>query len=505
MSNDLGVQQRVRFGNWMPVRRATLGGLTIPGWFVLLGGLVVMVLFMIRGAWAGALIVIAVVVLFEALFVMRFGGEATGDTIATRVSRAIAGLQRVNRGEARFNSGLFSNLPSDKLTGLPGVLGDLEEIDGTDGRGAPYTLLHSPSTGTLTAVFSCNPDGVELQTQSKTDTDVSWYALWIASLSADSAIAGATVIVDSALRSSEPLVQKIQADIDPAAPEIARRATFEAARLLPARYAELSTWVTVTWSISSLAASLEDAAAEVASKIPYHVDALRNAGGGAVAPATSELLADTLRVAYSPDRSTEIAGDELRGLRSGLRVTQAGPDYFDDSNQRVCVHDGAASMTALILAPPRLHITEDSLKGLFSPSERFLRKRVATFYRPVAPARTVQLAEQMGNTASTMASAKARQTERDRRTMRHAQKLESEVVSGAAMTRFAMAATVTFEPDSRAYREATLKLKSLLESSSLTYRFCDFDTAPAFHATLPLGMLPWLYETQVETLIGAAS
>lgn len=162
-------------------------------------------------------------------------------------------------------------------------------------------------------------------------------------------------------------------------------------------------------------------------------------------------------------------------------------------------------MTALILAPPRLHITEDSLKGLFSPSERFLRKRVATFYRPVAPARTVQLAEQMGNTASTMASAKARQTERDRRTMRHAQKLESEVVSGAAMTRFAMAATVTFEPESRAYREATLKLKSLLESSSLTYRFCDFDTAPAFHATLPLGMLPWLYETQVETLIGAAS
>lgn len=505
MSDRIVTDERIRFGNWMPVRKATLGGLTIGGWGVLLGGLIMMVLFFIQGLWAGGLLTMGLVLLFELIFVLRFGGEATGQTLATRLSTAVSGARRVDRGEARFNSGLFSNLPADALTGLPGVLGRLDEIDGTDGRGVPYTLLHNPDVHTLTAVFACNPDGAQLQTQSKIDMDVALYGAWIASLSADSAIAGATAVVDSALRSSEPLVEKILSDLDPSAPAIARRATEEAAKALPQRYAELATWITVSWSVPSLAASLDDAVAEVASKLPYHADALRDAGGGSVITATSAVMADALRIAYSPERSTEIAGDTLRGHRNRLRVTGAGPDYFDDSNRRVCLHDGVASMTALILAPPRLHITETTLNGLYSPSARFLRKRVVTFYRPVAPGKTMQLVERMGTTASTTATAKARQTARDKTAMRHAAKLENEVVAGAAMTRFAMAVTVTFAPDARSYREATQKVKSLLESSSLTYRFCDWDSSPAFHSTLPMGILPWLYETQVETMMGAVS
>ncbi|MGJ0389814.1 hypothetical protein OD997_11555 [Microbacterium sp. CGR1] len=43
--------------------------------------------------------------------------------------------------------------------------------------------------------------------------------------------------------------------------------------------------------MAALASSLREGHAEVVAKLPYHVDALRQAGGGAVVPATSGMLA----------------------------------------------------------------------------------------------------------------------------------------------------------------------------------------------------------------------
>lgn len=493
--------ERVRFGVWLPTNRMTLAGLTAPGWFILLGGLVFAVIFLSRGLPGLGLGLVGVVLIFELVFVIRFGGDATGRTLADRLASAMSGVRRAERGEATFNSGLFSSLPAGALTSLPGVLANLREIDGTDGFGRPFTLLHNPRAKTLCAVLSCNADGTDMATQAAIDQGVAYYGGWLKSLSADPAVAGATVVVDSALRDKGPLVERIVSDLDPDAPEIARRHSFEAGEALPGRYSELSTWVTVSWSIPSLALSTEDAVAEVAAKLPYHVEALREAGGGAVSVATSDTLAEGVRVAYNPERSAEFASDALRGMRSGLRVTEAGPDYFDDTAKRVCLHDGVASMTTLVLAPPRQQITEDTMAGLFRPSEKFLRKRVAVFYRPVPPDRATQMVERMGARTQTAATAKARITARDRSLMGKAEKLEEEVAVGAGVTRFSMAVTVTFEPDERAYREALQRMKALLNASSLSYRFCDYDAGPAFHTTLPLGLLPWLHETQVETVM----
>lgn len=490
--------QRVRFGVWLPTTRATLAGLTIPGWAVLLGGLILMVMMFTRGWFGAGFIAFLVAAGFNLVFVLRFGGENTGRTLAAMVASRASGKGRARRGEASFRSGLFSTLPAESLTSLPGILANVQEISGTDGFGRPFTLLHNPRTKTLTAALSCNPDGTDMQTQNTIDTSVVFYGAWIASLSHDDALAGATVVVESALRDKRPLVERIISDLDPDAPEIARRHSLEAGEQLPARYSEVATWATLTWSIQSLGVSLEDAVAEVAAKLPYQVEALRAAGGGAVSVATSSVLAEAVRVAYNPERSAEFASDALRGQSAGLHITEAGPDYFDDGAKRVCQHDGVASMTALVLAPPKLHITEDTMAPLFGPADRFLRKRVAIFYRPVSPDKAVQLVQRLDRSASTTASAKARETAADRALKKKAEKLEAEVVEGASVTRFGIAVTVTFEPDDRAYKDAELKLKSLLNSSALSYRFCDFDAGPAFHTTLPLGVLPWLHETPVE-------
>ncbi|WP_424937789.1 MULTISPECIES: SCO6880 family protein [Bacteria] len=498
MSNEITGDSRVRFGNWMPIKRMTLGMLTVPGWGILGVGLIIMTLLFQTGEWGAGLLVLAGALLVDALFVVRWGDPLAARTIAQRVVERVGGSSRVARGEATYNTGLFTNLPAEKLTALPGALANLEEIDGTDGRGNPYTLLYHPTGKLLVAVFACAPDGNELQTQERIDTDVSWYGAWLASHSQDTAIAGATVVADTSLRSSAPLVEKITGDIDPGAPEIARAATAEAARRLPARYSESTSWAVIAWSVDSLAGSLDEAHAEVAAKLPYHVDALREAGGGAVVPATSQMLATAARISYDPERSAEIASDELRGHRNPMRVTEAGPEYFDDGHKRVVLHDGVASMTALVLVPPRVEITESTMNALFRPTHGFLRKRAAVLYRPVSPGKTMNLVEEMGKSQSMSSTAKARITERDKSDAGKQRMLEQQVVKGAMMTRFGIVVTVTFDADARSYREAEMKLKSLLEMSSLTYRLCDWDAGPAFHVSMPLGLLPWLHETMAE-------
>lgn len=501
--SDITGDKRRTFGGWIPDRRTTIGGLTVIGWMVTLVGIVLAMMSFAVGSWGAALITLAVTMLVVVFFGLRFGDPNVGTTLAQRIAARILAGNRIARGEARYRTGMFSNLPPGQVTALPGTLANMIEIDGTDGRGTPYTLLYHPVGRTLVAVFACAPDGTQLQEQEAIDQSVSWYGGWIASHSQDSAIVGATVVTDTALRSSEPLIAKIANGIDPNAPEIARAATLEGARRLPGRSTESTTWACVAWSVEGLASTLEEAHAEVAAKLPYHVDALRAAGGGAVVPATSSMLAAMVQVAYDPERSTEIATDDLLGLHNPIRVSQAGPEYFDDDYKRVVLHDGVASMTALGLVPPRVEITENTLDGLFGPADRFLRKRVAVMYRPVSPAKTMHLAEQMSKGSHMEATAKGRVSEHSRRKVGQAQHLERQVVEGAAMTRISIAVTVTFAQDARAYREALTKLKSLLESSSIAYRMCDWDAGPAFHTTLPLGVLPWLYEPLVEKAAGA--
>lgn len=507
MSNNITGDQRGRpqFGGWMPIKRMTLGMLTLPGWGILVGGLLGMMLMFQVGQWGMAFLVLAGALLIDVLFVIRWGDPLAARTIAQRAIERFSGAARVNRGSATYRTGMFTNLPPDKLTALPGIAANIEEIDGTDGRGNPYTLLHHPTGKLLVAVLACAPDGNELQTQEQIDSDVSWYGAWLASHAQDTAIAGAVVIDDTSLRASGPLVEKIIGDLDPNAPAIAQEATVEAARRLPARYAESTSWAVVAWSIDALAGSLDEAHAEVAAKLPYHVDALREAGGGAVVPATSQMLATAARIAYDPERSTEISSDELRGHRNPMRVTEAGPEYFDDGYRRVVMHDGVASMSALVTVPPRAEITEKTMNALFRPTHGFLRKRAAVLYRPVPPAKMMHLVEQMGKSEETSATAKARISERDKSQVGKQRRLEQQVVQGAMMTRFGILVTVTFDADARSYRAAETKLKSLLEMTSLTYRFCEWDAGPAFHVSMPLGILPWLHETVADRVAEALS
>lgn len=497
---------RVKFGNWQPAARPTLAGLTFPGWVVLLVGIMFGVMFLIVGRWQLTLLMVAGALVYNLIFVVRFGGEMdAGRTIASRLGERASGAQRVASGESVYRTGLFSELPDNALTALPGALLDVEELDGVDGEGKPYVLLHHKSVGAIAATYLCAPDGTALQPQESIDSQVAQYGAWVAALSKDSAVAGGVVVVDSALSSTAPLIDKIRSEISPLAPELSRLAVMEAAGGLPGKYSTVDAFATVVWSRAKLGTTVEDAAAEIAAKLPHHRASLYSSGGGQAEVADSQDLARVVRIAYSPERSREFGTDDLAGREFRTRVTAAGPEYFDDSQRRVCFHDGVASMTVMMTVPPRMHITEDTMKELFAPQDKFLRKRVAIFYRPLSASQAIKRAAQLRKNAGVAATAKGQASSFDKHKQKLADKTETELVEGASMTRFSMEVTVTFEPNAKAYREATQKLKTLLEGTNLTYRFVEVGASAAFHSTLPLGVLPWLYQSSIGVVTEGAS
>lgn len=500
--SDQAVGKRVRFGNWLPTTKGTLGGLTLSGWAMLLTGVMVMVVCLVVGWWVAGILAAIAGVVGNAVFIIRWGDPTAGRTVAARVWDRSVNRKRQRAGTNHYRTGLFTELPDDALTALPGMLADLEEITGVDGEGEEYVLLHHRKNSRnplLAATFTCHPDGTALLPQDRIDAQVSEFGGWIASLSRDTAIEGAVIVVDSAQESVAPLVAKIDGEVSPHAPEAAQRQLREGARALPPAYADVEVFTSVVWSVNELAEDVDEAAADIAAKLPNHRALLANAGAGSPAVATSQDLARAVRVAYQPERSREFGSDDLAGLPFRMKVTQAGPDEFHDEQRRICYHDGVASMTAMMVAPPQMHITEEFLEVLFRPNGKFLRKRTAVFYRPLSPGAAIKAAKKLGANArrnSTTATGQDDELAKYRRQL--AKKTELDLMTGASMTAFAIEVTVTFEPSKRGIRNATTELKNILDGTGIAYRFVETDTAAGFHSTLPLGVLPWAYATAVQ-------
>lgn len=502
---DTAEKERVKFGNWLPTTKGTLGGLTWIGWGMLLGGVLVMVVCLVVGWWQVGLVALFAGLLGNVFFIIRWGDPLAGRTLAARLWDRHVAHKRKREGTDHYATGLFTNLPSDALTALPGMLSDLEEITGTDGEGEEYVLLHHRKhsrSPLLAATFSCHPDGTDLLPQDQIDRQVSKFGGWITSLSRDTSIEGAVVVVDSALESIAPLIAKIDSEVSPHAPAAAQRQLREGARALSGTFSDVEVFASVVWDVNKLSNNVEDAAADIAAKLPGHRDRLAMAGAGSPIVATSSELARSVRIAYRPDRAQEIASNELEGFPFKMRVTQAGPDEFHDHERRICYHDGVASMTAMMVAPPQMHITEQLMDDLFRPNGKFLRKRCAVYYRPMTQGKAFKAAKKIGENASRNSTTVSGGNDVfAQRRQKLAVKTTDDLQNGASMTAFAIQVTVTFVPTEDGIRGATTELKQLLEGAGdLSYRFIETDTSAGFHSTLPLGVLPWAYATAVQQI-----
>lgn len=490
--------QGYKFGNWLSSQPARIAGLSIFGWGCLLVSVLLMVASFLLGRFAAGLWSLLLGLIVTVIFFVPFGSKDAGRTIVARLYDRIGSTNRTFAGGSQYRTGIFSNLPAGQLNALPGALSNVDEIDGIDGTGMPYTLLHHKSAKLLAATMSCVPDGTDMLPQETINNQVSTFGGWIAGLSRDDAIAGATITVDGSYSSKEPLVAKLESEQASWAPQVALDHFNEATMLLPDKFTQTSVHASVVWGVKNLGATVEDAVAEVASKLPTHRDLLYASGGGLPVTATSEELAKIVQIAYNPYRATEYGTEGLLGLENPMKLSEAGPQYFDDFPGRIALHDGVASITAQMTIPPRIHITDTTFKELFAPQEKFLRKRVTIFYRPLGTDQAISKAEQLRRNTNVTATSKAQQSSFDQHKVDLAKKTETDLVAGASMTCFALMVTVTFEPNQQAYREAKHKLQTLLGATNLGYRWVDHGASAAFHSTLPLGILPWAYQGVVD-------
>lgn len=492
-----------RFGNWLQPSTPGLFGLQLPALVAAGVGALLSLIFLITGRYAAMGVVVLVTFLIITVGMIPFGGR----TLLSRFSDSRSLARRRKAGETLYVTGAMSTLPPEVAERLPGALLDVHTITGTDGQNREYTLLHHREVGQIAAVFGCAPDGSAMQEQSVVNGQVSNFGGWLSALSVEDGLSGATIVVDSASESSAGMIQTMHDSVAPHAPEHAKRVLHEAAATLPARTSTVNVYATLVYDIAELGGArgeVDNAVAEIAARMPYQTAMLGAAGGGPVVPLVEPDLARVAQLAYQPTRDQELALDDLQGLGVNRAWENAGPGFIDDSHGRITFHDGVASMTVMMTAPPSAHITANSFSRLFGPDPKFLRKRVAILYRPVDPgtgAKTVD--RQVKNAQWRMDTRRSRATSFDKAAKAVAEKTEEELAAGARLAMFSVMITVSFEPDEKAYRDAMNRLKSLMNQVMMNYRFVEHAGSAAFHTTLPFGVLPWRYSLKPLWMEGA--
>lgn len=484
-----------KFGNWLKPTAPGLFGMSLAALVVSGGGAVLVLLALVREAYALAGFTLLATVLIVVLGLIRFGGT----TVFTKVTDRLSLAGRNRRGESFYVTGPFSTLPREATQRLPGALTDVDTLTGVDGLNRDYTLLHHKKVGKIAAVFGCTPDGAAMQEQAVINNQVAHFGAWISSLSVDPGLSGATIVVDSASESSAGTCQAVRDDVAPGAPAFAKHVLDEAVGTLPARSSVLNVYSTLVWDEKELGATEKDitpAVAEVAARLPQQSQMLARAGAGAPRPLVEAELAEIAQLAYQPARDQEMALDALSGLGMTRSWDQAGPEFFDDSRGRVVFHDGVASMTLMMTIPPESQITARSFDALFGPNSKFLRKRVAIMYRPVDPGTAARTVNRLVTTADwKMSTRKGRATSFDKKNKAVAEQTEMELAQGARLSLFSLMVTVTFEATEEAHRDALTQIKSLMGQLLMPYRFVEHAGSAAFHTTLPFGVLPWTYNT----------
>lgn len=450
------------------------------------------------------LFLLALFLLLIVFSTLLVGFVPLGDSDRTIVQRILMRRQhraRVARGEASFVSAHLSNFSKEDQLSLPGFLHAIEPKEALDGQGNSVELLHHKAVNMATVTLGCSPVGGSSLPADRLVTQVSQYGNWLSQLSRENGLVGAMVVVDSLHTSAEPMANEMIQSIDPSAPEVSQQILRQTVGMLPAKTTRVTTYATLGWRLSALDTEVDGAFAEILAKLPHHITALTQAGSGQTYPLNHAEYGDLMYAAYNPARVAEI-DQELYDKVSAVRsFNGSGPTYMNGQHKRVVLHDGVASMTVLMSVPDQSKITPYTYQALFAPSQNFLRKRVAMFYRPIPSYKQRSRMDQTSRAAATEAGSKRRNTFFDTKKRAATKNAEAQMSSGATIQEYCVMVTVTFEPNRKAQRAAENELKTLM--GGMRWSYADFVSEAAFHQTLPIGIFPWVYSSASNYLLPA--
>lgn len=475
------------YGNWRRPASPGLLGMGALGTLILFVGLVSLLIAWFTGGVRATAPIAVLLAGVLALLALRDRHNATA---AERLGRWLLWVVGRRRGLHLYRSGPHSRVPWGTHQ-LPGLLAASQLSEWVDSWGRPFAILRVPSTGHYSVVFSTEPDGASLVDPEQVDLWVAQWGSWLASLSSEAGLVGATVTVETAPDSGSRLRQEVEKHAHPDAPAVALAMLSEVVARYPEGSATIRAWVTLTFSAAprpgARRRSAADVARDLASRMPVLSQGLLATGAGGARPVAAQELCEFVRVSYDP--SMALALDEARHDRTvpELRWGNVGP-VATEATWSTYRHDSAVSVTWSMTAPPRGEVYSSVLHGLLNPHPEVDRKRVTLVYRPLDPARAARVVEIDKRAADFRATVSDRPSARAINEQRSAAATAAEEALGAGLVDFSVLVTATVA-DERRLPDAIAAIDMLSASARLQLRPMYGSQDVGFAASLPLGLM----------------
>ena len=490
--------ETVFYGNWRQPSRAGLGKLSAAATFVLFAALVATLIANMVGGLVPAFVtaVVSGAVLFS---LIRKDGH--GLTRLHRIGERVMFRRARRRGLTVYRSGPAGVVPTGTCQ-LPGVLSATRVSEFVDSWGRPFAVIAHPAVSTYAVVLAVQPDGDALVDQYQIDVQVARWGHWLAALSGEPGLVGASVVVETIPDSGTRLRQEIHSHIDARAPELAKRVMDEIQAVYPVGSAAVSCYITLTFTAATVyrlggaRRSLEEFGREVATRIPGLTGALSGTGAGTVRPVGAEEIARIVRVAYDPAAQALFEEAALAGQTARVEWAEAGPAGADALRDRY-VHDSGVSITWMMTGAPTGQVQSNLLTRLLEPNQRVARKRVALLYRPIDVARAADIVDRDVNDASARLGNMRRPTERAKVAYAQAVRTSREEAQGAGLENFGMVVTATGTSSSE-LADIKATVEALAASVRIRIRPAYGAQDAAFAVGLPVGVVPMLHSRVSE-------
>lgn len=467
------------YGDWRQARTIGIGSLDTRQTIMVVTAVLVPALAAASVGLAAGLVVALPGLAVVLLAISRRGGVLVMDLLVARVRWTWAYW----RGRTAYRGQVFA--PAHRAWDLPGVLAPLTLVRIEEpGRGPTGVVWHT-GTGVMSATLLLSPAGALLADLATINRQVAAWGHLLASLADDDQIRHAAVTLDLVPEAGTRLADHVAARKDPDAPQLARQVLDQLVASAPRGTSQVRARLTLSVdpAIGGKPRSPADAAAEVA----------RVLGGLPVTAAGAEVLrraapADLLqivRTAFDP-----AAASEPTAAFAALDWADAGPLVSDDQRDHY-EHEGAYSVSFVLLAAPRQRVAHDVLFPLCKPG-RFAR-RVTIMYRTLSRDEAGAMLEREANVAAARDYARkkskrdptARENADRDRTLRAAR----QEAHGAGLVQFALYVTTTVT-DLDDLPEARREIERAAGDSKLKLRVARGGQAAAFAAGLPVGIFP---------------
>lgn len=474
------------YGNWREPKAAGFGKLSFAASMGLLaamiGAVLIYTLFGMR--WA---------LLFAAVSAGGLWAVSSKDRHGMSVSDRTGTLMRYRRAKRRratiYRSGPLSVRATHGTCTLPGILSGSTLSEHVDAYERPFALVHH-GDGTLAVLMSVSPAGAGLVDQDQVDREVALWGMWLADLSGELGIVGASVTVESAPDTGARLKREVTSRTSPDAPPVARQVLADVVEEYRAGAAQVRSWVTVVFDPTRMSVRKRDqaqAARDIASRLPGLTQTLQATGAGAVHLMTAPEVCRVVRVAYDPASEALFEQAASRGEQVDISWEETGP-VGAEASWDAYRHDSGVSRTWVVTRPPRGVVQSGVLANVLATSRDVDRKRVTILYRPVDGAKAPDLVEGDLNKARARVEAAARPTARDITELQTAQQVAMEEASGAGLVDFGILITAT--TTSADLEDTASAVASLAASSRLQVRTAFGAQDSAFALALPLGLRP---------------